>query len=114
MSAPSIATIRAAVARFYDLPAIDMVAARRDRPAAHARQVAMYLARQLTPHSLPVIGREFGGRDHTTVMFGIRAVENRISQQPEMKAAMDGLALLLGHPHINDTSPLVASVSVRA
>ena len=91
---PTIATIRNVVARYYGLPAIDMVSARRDYAAAHARQVGMYLARQLTRHSMPVIGREFGGRDHTTVMHGIRAVEKRMGDA-QARADVAGLSALL-------------------
>ena len=49
--------------------------ARRARSVARPRQVAMYLAKQLTTRSLPEIGRKFGGRDHTTVMHAVRKVE---------------------------------------
>jgi chromosomal replication initiator protein len=52
-----------------------MTSARRGREVARPRQVAMYLSKQLTPKSLPDIGRRFGGRDHTTVIHGIRQVE---------------------------------------
>ncbi|MFB3149740.1 MAG: helix-turn-helix domain-containing protein, partial [Alphaproteobacteria bacterium] len=53
----------------------DMHSARRARAVARPRQVAMYLAKQLTSRSLPEIGRKFGGRDHTTVMHAVRRVE---------------------------------------
>jgi chromosomal replication initiator protein len=52
-----------------------MYSARRARSIARPRQVAMYLAKQLTSRSLPEIGRKFGGRDHTTVMHAVRKVE---------------------------------------
>jgi chromosomal replication initiator protein len=52
-----------------------MYSARRARAVARPRQVAMYLAKQLTPRSLPEIGRKFGGRDHTTVMHAVRKIE---------------------------------------
>jgi len=52
-----------------------MYSARRARAVARPRQVAMYLAKQLTARSLPEIGRKFGGRDHTTVMHAVRKVD---------------------------------------
>jgi chromosomal replication initiator protein len=52
-----------------------MVSARRAREVARPRQIAMYLAKQLTPRSLPEIGRRFGGRDHTTVIHAVRQIE---------------------------------------
>jgi len=52
-----------------------MYSARRSRAIARPRQVAMYLAKQLTSRSLPEIGRKFGGRDHTTVMHAVRKVD---------------------------------------
>lgn len=76
----TIAQIQIEVARFYAVPLIEMTSHRRARNAAHARQIGMYLARELTPHSLPVIGRAFGKRDHTTVMYGIHAVEERMQR----------------------------------
>ena len=52
-----------------------MHSARRARAVARPRQVAMWLCKQLTPRSLPEIGRKFGGRDHTTVMHAVRKIE---------------------------------------
>ena len=52
-----------------------MHSARRARSVARPRQVAMYLAKQLTSRSLPEIGRKFGGRDHTTVMHAVKKVD---------------------------------------
>ena len=52
-----------------------MHSARRARSVARPRQVAMYLAKQLTARSLPEIGRKFGGRDHTTVMHAVKKVD---------------------------------------
>ena len=52
-----------------------MTSARRAREVARPRQIAMYIAKQLTPRSLPEIGRRFGGRDHTTVIHAIKQIE---------------------------------------
>lgn len=97
---PSIASIQAAVARFYDIPLREMTSQRRDRPAAHARQVGMYLARELTPYSLPMIGRWFGKRDHTTVIHGIKAVEARLAS-----IDLDGIIALIPviHTHPSES-----------
>ena len=52
-----------------------MHSARRARSVARPRQVAMYLAKQLTARSLPEIGKQFGGRDHTTVMHAVKRID---------------------------------------
>lgn len=70
-----IEDIQKRVAEHYGLRMADMISACRMRAVARPRQVAMYLARQLTSRSLPGIGRKFGGRDHTTVMHAIRRIE---------------------------------------
>ena len=71
----SLATIQQCTARRFDIPMREMVSARRHRSVARPRQVAMYLSRELTPRSLPEIGRRFGGRDHTTVIHAIERIE---------------------------------------
>jgi chromosomal replication initiator protein len=71
----TIEEIQRRVAEHYKIRLVDMQSARRARAVARPRQVAMYLAKQLTPRSLPEIGRKFGGRDHTTVMYAIRKIE---------------------------------------
>lgn len=71
----TIDEIQKRVAEHYSIKISDMHSSRRARVVARPRQVAMYLAKQLTPRSLPEIGRRFGGRDHTTVMHAIRKIE---------------------------------------
>ncbi len=71
----TIDEIQKRVAEHYNIRLGDMHSARRARAVARPRQVAMYLAKQLTPRSLPEIGRKFGGRDHTTVMHAVRKIE---------------------------------------
>jgi chromosomal replication initiator protein len=71
----TIEEIQRAVVEHYQLKMSDMVSTRRARAVARPRQVAMYLAKQLTPRSLPEIGKKFGGRDHTTVMHAVKQVE---------------------------------------
>ena len=76
----TIDEIQRQVAEHYNIRLADMHSARRARNVARPRQVAMYLAKQLTPRSLPEIGRKFGGRDHTTVMHAVKKVEELIAE----------------------------------
>ena len=71
----TIEEIQKRVAEHFNIRMADMHSARRARAVARPRQVAMYLAKQLTSRSLPEIGRKFGGRDHTTVMHAVRKIE---------------------------------------
>ena len=71
----TIEEIQKKVAEHFNIRLSDMFSARRARSVARPRQVAMYLAKQLTSRSLPEIGRKFGGRDHTTVMHAVRRIE---------------------------------------
>lgn len=60
------------------IPRNEMTSRCRERRYGHRRQEAMYLCRRLTKHSMPQIGRFFGGRDHTTVLHAIRSTEQRM------------------------------------
>jgi chromosomal replication initiator protein len=71
----TIEEIQRKVAEHYNVRLADMIGPKRLRTIARPRQVAMYLAKQMTQRSLPEIGRRFGGRDHTTIMHGIRKIE---------------------------------------
>ncbi|MDC0073626.1 chromosomal replication initiator protein DnaA [Alphaproteobacteria bacterium] len=71
----TIEDIQKRVAEHYNIRIAEMHSARRARAVARPRQVAMYLAKQLTSRSLPEIGRKFGGRDHTTVMHAVRRID---------------------------------------
>jgi len=67
--------IQKVVAEHYALKQADLISERRARAVARPRQVAMWLAKQITTRSLPDIGRRFGGRDHTTVLHAVRRIE---------------------------------------
>ena len=71
----TIEEIQRKVASHFNIRIADMHSARRSRSIARPRQIAMYLAKQLTQRSLPEIGRKFGGRDHTTVMHAVKKVD---------------------------------------
>ena len=71
----TVEEIQRKVSEHYNIRLSDMIGPKRLRSYARPRQVAMYLSKQLTSRSLPEIGRRFGGRDHTTVMHGVRRIE---------------------------------------
>ena len=71
----TVEEIQRNVSEHYNIRLSEMIGPKRVRNYARPRQMAMYLAKQLTSRSLPEIGRRFGGRDHTTVMHGVRRIE---------------------------------------
>ncbi len=73
-----IEDIQRVVSRHYNVSKSDLLSARRTRTIVRPRQIAMFLAKMLTPRSLPEIGRRFGGRDHTTVLHAVRKIEGMI------------------------------------
>lgn len=75
MTDPRIRIIQEAVAEVFGTQVRDMQSARRALVVARPRQVAMYLCKRLTAHSLPKIGQEFGNRDHTTIMHAVKRIE---------------------------------------
>jgi chromosomal replication initiator protein len=87
----SIEDIQRRVADHYNIRLADMSSPRRARAVARPRQIAMYLAKQLTTRSLPEIGRKFGGRDHTTVMHAVKKVEELRSADHILQEDIDRL-----------------------
>jgi chromosomal replication initiator protein len=71
----TVEEIQRRVSEHYNIRLSDMIGPKRLRTYARPRQIAMYLSKQLTSRSLPEIGRRFGGRDHTTVLHGVKRVE---------------------------------------
>ena len=82
----SVDEIQTQVAEHYRIRKAEMTSARRAREVARPRQVAMYLSKQLTPKSLPDIGRRFGGRDHTTVIHAVKQIERLRASDAELDA----------------------------
>ena len=91
----TIDEIQKKVAEHFNIRVSDMHSARRARQVARPRQVAMYLAKQLTPRSLPEIGRKFGGRDHTTVIHAVRKIEELSAYDAAFKEDVELLRRLL-------------------
>jgi len=82
-SGPEItaATIMVATAAYFGLTLEDLCGSSRSRVLVTARQIAMYLCRELTDLSLPKIGQQFGGRDHTTVMHADRKIRSLMAER---------------------------------
>jgi chromosomal replication initiator protein len=74
-----IEEIQKVVARHYNVTKHDLLSARRTRTVVRPRQIAMYLAKTMTPRSFPEIGKRFGGRDHTTVLHAVRKIEGMVA-----------------------------------
>jgi len=87
--------IQKACAAHFKIDPAEMRSKRRARAVARPRQVAMYLAKKMTPRSLPEIGRIFGGRDHSTVIHAVRTIEALRETSPDMDADVRALQRLL-------------------
>jgi chromosomal replication initiator protein len=85
----TIRLIQEEVARHFDLRMDDFKAKKRTKAVAHPRQIAMYIARELTDASLPKIGEEFGGRDHTTVMHAVDKVSHDKVHDPQLNQTIE-------------------------
>ena len=95
---PSVETIQRLCAGTFHVSVRDITSDRRDASTVLARHAAIWLSRRLTPHSTPVIGRLFGKRDHTTVLYAIQRMEGRIDANPGIAALMEGLINCLTLP----------------
>ncbi len=91
----SIDQIQRIVAEYFHLKVSDLRAKRRSRSIARPRQIAMFLVRSMTDHSLPEIGEYFGGRDHTTVLHAVNKLGKEVEQNEETRRLVDDLRDLL-------------------
>lgn len=87
----SLVSIMEAVAQHYGLEVEDLRVRKRTRALAFPRQIAMYLCREMTDASLPQIGDEFGGRDHTTVLHACEKIAREAKENPELAATLSAL-----------------------
>src|SRR5690606_18499160 len=90
-----IEEIQRIVARHYNVSKQDLLSNRRTRTIVKPRQVAMYLAKMMTPRSLPEIGRRFGGRDHTTVLHAVRKIEDLVGADTKLAQELELLKRLI-------------------
>ena len=91
----SIEDIQKQVAEHYSIRTAEILSAGRARAIARPRQIAMYLTKKLTTLSLPEIGRKFGGRDHTTIMHGVKTIEKLIETDQEVAENVELLQKIL-------------------
>src|SRR3989338_3237726 len=91
----SIDMVQKTVAEFFRVPLAELRAKKRTRNIVLPRQIAMYLSRQLTAHSLPEIGTAFGGKDHTTVLHSCKKIEQSLIIDREIKNIVDQLLTTL-------------------
>jgi chromosomal replication initiator protein len=96
---PDIEQIKSLACKQFGISSEELVSAARSPRLAQPRQMAMYLARELTSASLPVIGRAFGGRDHTTVLHALRRTEQKIASDSAYRVHLEQLrAALVSDP----------------
>jgi len=93
----SIDNIQKTVAEYFNIRASDLLSSKRSRTIARPRQVAMALAKELTNHSLPEIGENFGGRDHTTVLYATRKVAELRDTDHRFSDDYQALLRILSH-----------------
>jgi hypothetical protein len=94
---PRIEYVQKVVASFFGVRMLDMRSARRTADVVRPRQIAMYLCKMMTLHSLPEIGRRFGGRDHTTVLHAIRKYDALIAKNEVVATQIESLrATIMG------------------
>jgi chromosomal replication initiator protein len=87
----TIEQIQRKVGDFFGVKLVDLKAKNRTRAVAFPRQVAMYLARQLTHASLAEVGRAFGGKDHTTVLHAVGKIQTLLQDDPKLRKTVDGI-----------------------
>ena len=78
-------------ASYFGVTPSDITGSKRGQDIMLARQIAIYLTRRLTKHSLPEIGAAFGGRDHTTIMHSINKIENALPKDEKLKTNVESL-----------------------
>ncbi|MDR0297912.1 MAG: chromosomal replication initiator protein DnaA [Streptococcaceae bacterium] len=87
----TITRIKDETAKYFHLPLSDLTGPKRQKEIVAARQIAMYLIRELLGTSLPAIGKEFGNRDHTTVMYAVRQVTEKMKNDNDTQRDIDHL-----------------------
>lgn len=92
----TIHAVQRAAARHFGVTRDELISERRTMPLVRYRQVAMFLTKQLTGRSLPEIGRQFGNRDHTTVLHAVRKITELLRHDPKTRDAVAAIEARLG------------------
>ncbi len=93
----SVPEIQQAVARYYNLKVSELHARRWTKSTSRARQVCIYLCRKFTGASLEELGSHFGGKDHTTILYSVRRIEDLLPKTPALRADVERLTRQLTH-----------------
>ena len=83
--------VQEVVANRFNVKISELKSKRRTKALVHPRQIAMFLARELTDSSFPEIGREFGGKDHTTIIHACRQIEKALEQDATLRTTIESL-----------------------
>ncbi len=89
----TIPIIQKSVAHFFKITVLDLKSPKRSRQISIPRQIAMYLCREFTQFSLPDIGRQFGGKDHTTVLFAHKKITNNVKEDNELEKTIQKIVI---------------------
>lgn len=109
---PPLRMIADVVAKFYGIHYFDICGERRSKSAVNPRHVGMYLCKELTPASFPKIGRAFGGRDHTTALYGFRKVQERLLSEPSLFLEIEEIKRRIFHLVEESRKPASDEMSV--
>lgn len=85
----SVEMVQRAVAKYFGVRVGDLISKKRTQPVAFPRQVAMFLCRKMANASYPMIGIQFGGKDHTTALYACNTIEKRLKRDEELRAILD-------------------------
>lgn len=99
---PTMDDIITVITEQYGIKQVDLQGKRRTQAIAYPRQIAMFLARHITRHSLEEIGAYFGGRDHSTVLYGVDKIKKKFAADPKCRAELETLLSRLGGKGLDD------------
>lgn len=117
MTSPKMKTLIAAACRAFEVSDAELLSHRRSTEAVRARQTVMWLAKRLTRLTLPAIGRHLGGRDHTTVIHGIRVTEVRIGRDSDFAERIARLQEEIAatpDPDVRESDPLLVAMDITS